>query len=158
MKYIVGAILLVLVQTSNAKTTFPKDCSHLENVAKSDFVLFSKKEFIQLGECLAVSLIKKHSAVNLVESCNEVDEDRRNPLGILSLSKYEAILIGQCVGAINYIYQRYDNEPVYNRPNSNSQKVYHCAKSKKAIDIIRLNKQPMLDKTDLKKLLCSEGY
>ena len=87
MRYLIGLILCLMLQVSYAKESLPKDCSHLKGVTEADFVLLSKKEFIELGECLAISLIKKRAPLNVVESCSEVDEDRRNILGIFSLSK-----------------------------------------------------------------------
>jgi hypothetical protein len=140
-----------------AKELLPKDCSHLQDVAEADFVLLRKKDFIELGECLAVSLIKKRTPLNVAESCNEVDENRRNILGILSLSKLEAILIGHCVGTINYIYQHYDNEPVSTYSyNSRKTKRYQCTKGLQAVDILRQSTANLYSRTKLRDLLCSE--
>lgn len=156
MRYLIGFLLYSMLQVSYAKDSLPKDCSHLQSVTEADFVLLSKKEFIELGECLAISLIKKRDAINVVESCSEVDEDRRNLLGILSLSKLEAILIGQCVGTINYIYQRYDDEPV--SPYSYSSNItnrYQCTKGFQAVDILRKSNAKSYTRTKLRNLLCS---
>jgi len=158
MRYFVGVFLFSFMQVSYAKETLPEDCSHLQSITEANFVLFSKKEFIKLGECLAVSSIKERASLNLFESCNEVDEDRRNILGIFSLSKLEAILMGQCVGAINYIYQRYDNEPVseYSYRSSQSRK-YQCRKGFDAVDIIRRSSRNSITRTKLRDLLCIKG-
>ncbi len=153
MKYLIGLILCFIFQVTFAKESLPKDCSHLQDATEADFVLFSKKEFIELGECLAVSLIKKRLPLNVVDSCSEVDEDRRNILGIFSLSKLEAILIGQCIGAINYIYQRYDNEAV-STYNYQHQK-YQCINGLDAVDILRGSKAKSYTRTKLRDLLCS---
>ncbi|MBU2925808.1 hypothetical protein Q4530_01105 [Colwellia sp. 1_MG-2023] len=153
MKFLVGLLLCLLFQNSYAKETLIEDCRHLENATEADFVLFSKKEFIQLGECLAVSFIKKRIELDLIESCNEVDEDKRNFLGVLSLSKLEAIKIGQCIGVINFIYQHYDNEPV-NSWGSYKYKTYHCLKGNRAVDRIIRSRATLLNKQDIRKLLC----
>tara|TARA_R110001599_G_scaffold82854_2_gene222839 strand:- start:32016 stop:32492 length:477 start_codon:yes stop_codon:yes gene_type:complete len=156
MKYLIGFILCTVFQVSFAKDSLSKDCSHLQSATEADFVLLSKKEFIELGECLAISLIKKRVPLNVVESCNEVDEDRRNILGIFSLSKLEAILIGQCVGTINYIYQHYDNEPVSTyRYRSHQTKKYQCTKGLQAVDILRQSTENSYSRTKLRDLLCS---
>ncbi|MGK2233225.1 hypothetical protein [Colwellia polaris] len=154
MKYLIGLIFCLMIQVSFAKESLPKDCSHLQTAMEADFVLLSKKEFIELGECLAVNLIKKRTPLNVVESCNEVDEDRRNLLGIFSLSKLEAILIGQCMGTINYIYEHYDNEPVlsYNYQT----KIYQCTKGVQAVDILRQSRAKSYSRTVLRDLLCRE--
>ena len=156
MNYLIGLILCLMLQVSYAKESLPKDCSHLKDVTEADFVLLSKKEFIELGECLAISLIKKRTPLNVVESCSEVDEDRRNILGIFSLSKLEAILIGQCVGTINYIYQHYDNEPVssYSYRSSKANR-YQCTKGPQAVDILRQSTAKSYTRTKLRDLLCS---
>lgn len=147
-----------MLQVCLAKESLPKDCSHLQNATEADFVLFSKKEFIELGECLAVSFIKKSVPLNVIESCSEVDEDRRNILGIFSLSKFEAILIGQCVGAINYIYQHYDNEPVSTYSyRSRQTKRYQCIRGLQAVDILRKSTAKSYSRTKLRDLLCSGG-
>ncbi|GHB59019.1 hypothetical protein GCM10008107_05180 [Psychrosphaera saromensis] len=155
MKFVIVFSLLFFSHISYSKESLPDDCIHLKSVGKANFVLLNKKEFIQLGECLAIHFIKKHSELDLVRSCNEVDEDRRNLLGILSLSKLEAILIGQCVGAIKYIYQHYNNEPINNSSNRwQSTYVYRCIKGKKAVDKIRYSSKKLLNRTNLLKLLC----
>jgi hypothetical protein len=156
MKFLVGILLCLFFQNSYAKETLIEDCSHLENVTEADFVIFSKKEFLQLGECLGVSFIKKKIELDLIESCNEVDEDKRNFLGILSLSKLEVIKIGQCIGVINFIYQHYDNEPV-NDGSNYKHKTYHCLKGNRAIEQIIRSRATLLNRQDIRKLLC-EAY
>ena len=158
MKYLIGFLFYLCVHTSYAKDALIKDCAHLQDTTKADFVLLSKKEFIQLGECLAVSYLKKKVEINLLESCNEVDEDRRNFLGIFSLSKLEAIQIGQCLGVINFIHQHYDNEPIpYKRNRYNRRGVYHCTKGNKAIDLIKNNYTEYSSRSELRDLLCREN-
>ncbi|WP_010561988.1 hypothetical protein [Pseudoalteromonas spongiae] len=152
MRHWLGLLLLLCCFTSYGKERLPSDCSHLQSVTELDFVLFSKKEFIELGECLAINAIKSNLPFNMLEACNEVDEDRRNILGIFSLSKSEAIRIGQCVGAINYIYQRYNDEPV----NHYSYRTYQCTKGIYAVDIIRAGLFGEVNRKNLRKALCHE--
>lgn len=152
MKYWLGLLLISICFTSHSKNKLAIDCSHLKEVSKIDFVLFSKKEFIELGECLAINAIKSNLTFSMLEACNEVDEDRRNILGIFSLSKSEAIRIGQCVGAINYIYQRYNDEPV----NRYSYRTYQCTKGIYAVEIIRAGLFGEVNRKNLRKALCHE--
>lgn len=158
MKYLLLIILFVFIQPSFAKDTLIKDCAHLENANESEFVLFNKKEFIQLGECVAVSLIKKQSILNLPLACDEVIEDHSNPLGIFSLSKLEAIYIGQCLGIVNYIYEHYHDEKVYRYDRwSNSNNKYRCVKGINAVNILRTIKSDRLDRNDIRDMLCVES-
>lgn len=152
MRYLMGLFLVSMFQVSFAEVSLPKDCSHLQSVSEADFVLLNKKEFIELGECLAISSIKKKAPLNIVESCREVDEDRRNLLGIMSLSKLEAIMIGQCVGTINYIYQHYDQELVSAYRYNNQR--YYCSKGIHAVDIIRKSSVDLNSRAMLRDLLC----
>lgn len=158
MKYLLLLILFVFIQPSFAKGGLIKDCEHLKNVNEAEFVLFNKKEFMQLGECVAVSLIKKQSIFNLSLACHEVIEDNSNPLGIVSLSKLEAIYIGQCLGVINYIFQHYHDEkvPKYDRW-SNRNNRYRCVKGLKAVNILKAIHVDKLDRNDIRDMLCVES-
>lgn len=158
MKYlIILAIFLVFASQAYAKERLPSNCAHLSEVSKASFVLFNKKEFMQLGECLAIAALKNQKKLDLVRSCNEVDEDRRNFLGILSLSKLESILLGQCMGTINYIYEHYNKERVSDyRYRSSSRVVYRCNKGVKAVDILRNIKTEEIGREDIRELLCDE--
>lgn len=159
MNYLIILAILVFSSQSFAKERLPSNCSHLSEVSKASFVLFNKKEFMQLGECLAVAALKNQKKLDLVRSCNEVDEDRRNFLGILSLSKLESILLGQCMGTINYIYEHYNKERVNgNRYRSSSRIVYRCKKGEKAVDILRSIDEKEVGRSDVRDLLCDEVY
>lgn len=159
MKYLIILAILVFSSQSFAKERLPSNCSHLSEVSKASFVLFNKKEFMQLGECLAIAALKNQKKLDLVRSCNEVDEDRRNFLGILSLSKLESILLGKCIGTINYIYEHYDKERVDNYQYSSSNRlVYRCNKGEKAVDILRNIKEEGIGREDIRELLCDEVY
>jgi hypothetical protein len=152
MKYLIGFIFLFFSHLSYSKQSLPEDCSYLKDVVEADLVLFNKKEFIQLGECLAVNRLKTQSDIDLVRSCKEVDEDRRNYLGILSLSKLEAILIGQCIGSINYIYEHYNNEFTNNWRNSSEK--YTCIKGKEAVYRIMYSSMAFFNRANLRNRLC----
>jgi len=159
IKYLIILVLFFVTPLGHTKETLPADCSHLGSVTEANFVLFNKKELMQLGECLAITYLKKTEKLNLVKSCNEVDEDRRNFLGILSLSKLESILIGQCVGAINYVYEHYHNENVGDVNGSIAyRKIYRCIKGEEAIDVIRQSPVTELDRREVRHLLCKEVY
>lgn len=159
MKYLIILAILVFSSQSFAKERLPSNCSHLSEVSKASFVVFNKKEFMQLGECLAIAALKNQKKLDLVQSCNEVDEDRRNFLGILSLSKLESILLGQCMGTINYIYEHYNKERVSdNRYRSSNRIVYRCNKGVKAVDILRNIKTEEIGREDIRELLCDEVY
>lgn len=159
MKYLIILAILVFSSQSFAKERLPSNCAHLSEVSKASFVLFNKKEFMQLGECLAIAALKNQKKLDLVRSCNEVDEDRRNFLGILSLSKLESILLGQCMGTINYIYEHYNKERVnHYRYRTNRRIVYRCYRGEKAVDILRSIKKEEVGRNDVRDLLCDEVY
>ncbi|VEL97252.1 hypothetical protein ALT761_02253 [Alteromonas sp. 76-1] len=159
MKYLIILAILVFSSQSFAKERLPSNCAHLSEVSKATFVLFNKKEFMQLGECLAIAALKNHKSLDLVRSCNEVDENRRNFLGILSLSKLESILLGQCKGTIDYIYEHYNKERVNDyRYRSSNRIVYRCVKGEKAVDILRSSKKEEIGRSDVRDLLCDEVY
>ncbi|MDO6569010.1 hypothetical protein Q4561_18200 [Alteromonas sp. 1_MG-2023] len=155
MKYMYLFIFLVFSMPSFSYESLPSNCSNLDEVVEESFVIFSKMEFIQLGECLAENLLKKRKTLNIVDACNEVVEDKNNYLGILSLSKAESIKIGQCAGAIKYIYTRYDEELVPHRPGYySSHRVYRCKKGSTAIEAIRKSGEVSMNRENLRDLLC----
>ncbi len=159
MKYLIILAILVFSSQSFAKERLPSNCAHLSEVAEASFVLFNKKEFMQLGECLAIAALKNQKKLDLLRSCSEVDEDRRNFLGILSLSKLESILLGQCMGTINYIYEHYNKERVSNYSyRSSNRTVYRCDKGMKAVDILRSINEKEVGRSDVRDLLCDEVY
>ena len=159
MKYLITLAILFFASQAYAKDRLPVNCSHLSEVSKASFVLLNKKEFMQLGECLAIAALKSQKKLDLMRSCNEVDEDRRNFFGILSLSKLESILLGQCTGTINYIYEHYNNERVNgNRYRSSNRIVYRCKKGEKAVDILRSINEEEVGRSDVRDLLCAEVY
>ncbi len=150
MKFIIALIFLFVIQPAVAKSSLPENCMHLKETVKADFILLNKKEFIQLGECSAVALLKLGELKKLNEACAEVIEDKNNVLGILSLSKSEALKIGQCVGVINYIYERFHNEVV----NGRYGEKYSCSKGIKAATYLSAQSSSMKRRDQLRDLLC----
>ena len=128
---------------------------HLESASKAQFVLFNKKEFIELGECLAIYTAKNQHIKDLPMMCDEVTENATNPLGIMSLTKLEAIYIGQCVGTINYIYQRYNNEFLVSRGYYRRSQKYFCNKGMEAVNLLKKNSSDSMSRDEVRDLLCN---
>lgn len=122
-----------------------KDCENLDALDKKSFVLFNKKELIELGECAALEVIKSNKPYDWGKACREYIEDEQAFLGTFVLSKLEAIQIGQCIGAINYTYMRYHKEE--GRSTS-------CLKGKEAIRVLVTLTDDSISKRELKSLLC----
>ena len=154
MRFFILFVFSFFTQVSFAKSTLIADCSHLESASKAQFVLFNKKEFIELGECLAIYTAKNQHVKDLSMMCDEVTENASNPFGIMSLTKLEAIYIGQCVGTINYIYQRYNNELLVSRRGYRSSEKYSCYKGVEAVDILRKNASDSMSRNEIRALLC----
>jgi hypothetical protein len=155
MRLIITLFLLFASSSGLANTNVIESCQHLEETTEAKFILFSKRDLVELGECIGISFLKNKVKVNLVESCNEIDEDKRNILGILSLSKREAIQIGQCAGVINFIYQHYHGEKAYDTlRNRYSNRKYSCKKGDLAITLIRQAVTTKLNRESIKDLLC----
>ena len=129
MKYFIGLVLFVVLcfQPSYAKSELPYNCNEYSNVEEKNFVLFNKKQFIELGECAGEALVKAKKVYNIAAACSEVIEDKNSLLGIFSLSKVEAIKMGVCIGAINAVYTRYDRELVLVNSRYRSTKRYNSA-------------------------------
>jgi hypothetical protein len=157
MRFLITVLLIIFSQISFAKNALVDDCSHLKGASEAQFTLFNKKEFIQLGECLVVHTIKNGPITNLPMLCNEVIEDKSTPLGIMSLTKLEAIYIGQCVGVINYIYQRYNEENIsLNNFRYGRSKKYYCVKGTLAVRILSERNHGESKRNDIRDLLCTK--
>jgi hypothetical protein len=155
MRVLISLFLCLFVETSFAKDALIKDCEHLQSIKQADFVLLNKKEFIELGECVAENLIKTKFVSNLPLACSEVIEDKLNPLGILSLTKLEAIYMGQCLGVINYIYQHYHNEMIsINYSYNRNRKKYHCIKGVSAAKRLSVQEDEQSTRYEVRDLLC----
>jgi hypothetical protein len=157
VKFLIAVFFVVFSQVSFAKNTLVDDCSHLKEASEAQFTLFNKTEFIQLGECLAVHTIKRGPITDLPMLCDEVREDDSTPLGNWSLTKLEAIYIGQCVGVINYIYQRYNEESVsLNNYRYGRSKKYYCVRGESAVKILRESNHEESNRADILNLLCTQ--
>ncbi|CED59512.1 putative exported protein [Moritella viscosa] len=91
-------IILSLVLSLNcmASASVPSKYKDIASqVNRIDLIMFDKAELMELGTCVGVELAKHNKLENLSEACDEVVEDRINPLGMLSLSKKEAVQMGQ---------------------------------------------------------------
>ncbi|MFT7006556.1 MAG: hypothetical protein ACJAXJ_001064 [Colwellia sp.] len=149
MRYFVLFLLLVCSTTVYAKKTFVKECTQEEeNISSFSLVFFNKAALINLGSCVGVATIKRGAHLDIVESCKEVVEDKINLLGVLALSKAEAIQIGQCLGVIQYINNKYHNEYTY------SNGIYQCKKGMAAVKTIVKLSDSKVSKTMLRDRLC----
>ena len=116
MKHCIALLVWLLATNCFAKNFNDRDCNDVSKVEKASFVLFNKTKLVEFGECLGVSLIKQNDTSWIPEACAEIPEDENAPLGILNLSKKEAIQIGMCLGLVEYIYHKYHDEySGYNR-------------------------------------------
>lgn len=158
MKFVITLFFLIFTSVAFAKNPLIKDCEHLEDASQSEVTLFNKTEFIELGECLAVNAMKKSTISDLPMLCSEVKENTSNPLGIFALTKLEAIYIGQCVGVINYIHQRYHDEYIDGNSGYSRNKTYHCQKGQRAVNILTLEATEKMYRRDVRDLLCSSRY
>lgn len=160
MKRLLLALLLLLISAQSlAKISLPKDCNEYQDVAKGDFILFNKAQLIQLGECIGKNQLKKGKINWLADSCAEVSEDMNNPMGILSLSKVEAIQIGMCLGVIDAIYTRFDDTIIERNEHyssyQRSYRKYYCIKGNPAIlRLIEVGKTPM-SREEIRDKLCT---
>lgn len=137
---------LILFSASVLGNINTNSCENLDALDSQRFVLFNKKDLIELGECVALEVIKSDKPYDWGTTCREFLEDERAILGNLVLSKLEAIQIGQCVGAINYIYMRYHKE------DRNSER---CLKGKDAIQVLAILRDDSITKRELRSLLCT---
>ena len=153
-------IILSLVLSLNcmASASMPSKCKDVASqVNRIDLIMFDKAKLIELGTCVGVELAKHNKLENLSEACDEVAEDKINPLGMLSLSKKEAVQMGLCTGVINYIYAHYDGEkyesafyPRYQRYND----VYRCEKGGAAVNTLRNSGKTLSSREAIRDVLC----
>jgi len=156
MRHFVLFLLLVCSTIVYAKNTPYKECiQEEENISKFSLILFNKAELINLGSCVGVASIKRGASLDIVESCKEVVEDKKSALGVLTLSKAEAIQIGQFLGVINYIHNKYHNENMYQRYNyRRSNDTYQCQKGMTAVKSIVELSDSKVNKIILRDALC----
>lgn len=162
MKYIIvlALILILFSESSFAKNHLPYSCEEYSEVEQSSFVLFNKKQFIELGECAGAALIKSKRIYNIASACSEVVEDKNSLLGIFSLSKVEAIKIGVCLGAIKAVYNRYDRELVLeNSRYRRTKRYYSCKKGMAAVnELVVSAKDEYYKRSELRDILCDRVY
>lgn len=151
MRLILTFFIILLSHSSFAQNTLPNDCEEYESVNKSNFVLLHKSEFIKLGECLGASLVKQQRISGLTDACREISEYDHSLTGIFSLSKVEAIKIGVCLGAINSIYSRYNNEKV---GRYSSREIYHCERGGEAVYTLMRIGNEAINRSQLRDALC----
>lgn len=155
MKIIILLMLISFTQSPFAKDALVDDCSHLKEATEAEFTLFSKKEFIELGECIGVYTIERKPILDLSMLCDEVREDETNPFGNWSLTKLEAIYIGQCLGVIDYVYNRYNRQFVMRRNSWNTQnEKYSCYRGGDAVKILRKKASIKMSEHDIRDLIC----
>lgn len=153
-------ILLLFSLPSFAKSELPYGCDEYSKVEEKSFVLFNKKQFIELGECAGEALVKAKKVYNIADACSEVVEDKNSLLGIFSLSKLEAIKMGVCLGAINAVYNRYDRE-VVTTTNSylRSKRYYSCKKGMEGVSkLISSADDEYYERSELRDILCRRVY
>jgi len=157
MRLIILSVLLyfavVNANNAQAKVSLHSDCKEYEEMVSSSFVLFSKTELIELGACTGVALLKDHRLSTLGDSCKEALE-ANSALGIATLTKVEAIKVGQCAGVINYIYGRYHDERVGYSSYSRRGYVYSCIKGYEAVNLLSEKSQRRYSRNDVRDLLC----
>lgn len=162
MKYFIGLVLFVVLcfQPSYAKSELPYNCNEYSNVEEKNFVLFNKKQFIELGECAGEALVKAKKVYNIAAACSEVIEDKNSLLGIFSLSKVEAIKMGVCIGAINAVYTRYDRELVLvNSRYRSTKRYYSCKKGLLAVnELVASATDEYYKRSELRDILCDQVY
>jgi hypothetical protein len=87
--------------------------------------------------------------------CDEVKEDESNLFGTWSLTKLEAIYIGQCLGVIDFVYKRYNKQFVSGRNGWYRQnKKYTCLKGADAVEVLIKKATNKMSEYDVRKLLC----
>lgn len=148
-------MLIVSLQT-HAKVNLAKNCAQFSSVAETSFVLFSKQELIALGECVAQDMLRKRKYIKtLIKACNEVSE-ANGILGITALSKAEAIKIGQCVGAINFVNSKFHGARVSTRYNysTRSYATYHCTRGMPAVALITKSNERYLNTAAIRDIIC----
>jgi len=136
---------LTLFTPSTLGKVSMKTCENLDALDTKSFVLFNKKELVELGECVALEIIKSNKSYDWGKTCREYIEDEQAIIGTFVLSKLEAIQIGQCIGAINYTYMRYHKEERHSAS---------CLKGKEAIQVLATLTDDSINKRELKSLLC----
>jgi len=156
---IITTVTICIALTSmptQAKIRLAKSCKQYTSLAKSAFILFNKQELISLGECVAQDILRMQMPLTtLVQACNEIKE-ADGLLGITALSKAEAIRIGQCLGAINYVDTRFHGTKVNirNKYGRRSNLTYNCARGQLAVDLIVQHNEDRFNSNGIRNIIC----
>ncbi|NQZ93553.1 MAG: hypothetical protein HRT97_14585 [Moritella sp.] len=160
MRTLLFLLTLVISCNSLADMRVPARCEEsVSLINKTDLIFFNSTEVIKVGECIGVELVKRGVEQELPKACGEVIENKTNVLGALSLSKKEALQIGQCMGVINYVYDRYNNEKYRpSRYDSYYSKyknyVYQCATDMTAVNRLTSTTYSLSSRSQIRDVLC----
>lgn len=160
MRQLLLLLTLVISCNSLADIRVPARCEEsVIQIKKTSLIFFNSTEAIKVGECVGVELVKRGVEQELPKACGEVIENKNNVLGELSLSKKEALQIGQCMGVINYVYDRYNNEKYrpsrYDRYYSKYQNyVYQCATDITAVKRLISTGDSLSSRSKIRDVLC----
>lgn len=160
MKQLLFLIALMISFNSMAKVRIPVRCEEgIEQISKTNLMFFDTTEVIKVGECVGIELAKKGAMEHLPKACDEVVENKNNLLGGLSLSKKEALQIGQCMGVINYVYDRYNGER-YNLSRYDSydlrykNSIYQCDTGMTAVIKLAATNATVSSRSKIRDVLC----
>jgi hypothetical protein len=160
MRQLLLLLTLVISCNSLADMRVPARCDEsVSQINKTNLMFFNSTEVIKAGECVGVELVKRGVDQELPKACGEVVENKTNVLGALSLSKKEALQIGQCLGAINYVYDRYNDETYHpSRYDSYYSKyksyVYQCATGMSAVQRLISTTHSLNSRSKIRDVLC----
>jgi len=155
-------LLLTLIISFNsiAEIRVPVRCEEsVAQISTTNLIFFNSTEVIKVGECVGVELVKRGVMEALPKACDEVVEHKNNLLGALSLSKKEALQIGQCMGVINYVYDRYNDEK-YNTSRYDSyyskykSYVYQCVTGMTAVKKLASTTYSLSSRSKIRDVLC----
>lgn len=108
---LVLSLFFLVSPTLKANTFLPVDCNQIEEgLEKSKSIIpflveSSVKDVVDVGRCVARSVIKKNKYVNWGSACSEIIEYETSIFGALSFSKSEAIKVGQCAELVLVLRQ-----------------------------------------------------
>jgi len=160
MKKLIFLLTLVISCNSLADMKVSVRCEEgVSQINKTNLIFFNSAEVIKVGECVGVELVKRGIDQELSKACGEVIENKTNVLGALSLSKKEALQIGQCMGVINYVYDRYNNEEYrpsrYDRYYSKYKNyVYQCDTGMTAVNKLTITSASLSSRSKIRDVLC----
>ena len=160
MRQLLLLLTLIVSFNSIAEMRVPVRCEEgLAQVSTTNLIFFNTAEVLNIGKCVGVELVKKGIMNGLPKACDEVVENNSNLLGSLSLSINEAIHIGQCMGVINYVYERYNGERYnlsrYDRYSSKYKKyIYQCDIGMVAVRKLITTNASLSSRSKIRDVLC----